>query len=74
MHVGRVQISLFRLSHCLLFPLTMYISLSTRYNVISKIIRTKQTFSTFKNMLLVEVFGKDGSIVCIRSTFQDFIG
>ena len=46
-----------------LFPLisktnTMFISLSTRINVISEIIRTIQTFSSIKKMLLVEFLFK----------------
>ena len=38
---------------------TMYISLSTRLNVISQIIRTIKTFSTIKNTLLVEFVKKN---------------
>ena len=67
MRLGGVNISLFWLSHCFYFlssdkqTNTMYVSLSTRFNVISKIIRTKQTYntnSTIKNICVVDFFFK----------------
>ena len=60
MHLGRVNISCLAIS-LFLFVLiskinSMHVSLSTRFNVISKIIKTIQTFITIKNMPLVESF------------------